>query len=199
MNHLLRSAWAALTLLALIGGASAETADLASGLQLSCDNTLTVVDGADLSLRCAGNLSLQGVLNDVRLDRSGSITLEAGNDLSLSGLTLSGASLNLTAAGRLQLTSDVTLISSGTIALHASRIDPITPTQLAADGRVTVGRPLDSGGLPGDLVVEAGGDVSLTGTPGAVTAVPEPASGLLGLIGAALIWHRARRRHGQQV
>ena len=190
-----RSAWLTMSLLALTGGASAQLSTLTEGLQLSCDNTLTVVDGTDLSLRCAGNLSLLGVLNDVRLDRSGSITLEAGNELSLAGLSLTATSVHMTARGRLQLASDVKIFSpGGVVVLDVSNPGALPPVQLVSGGSVTLRSPADSGGQPGELIVEAGRDVGLGNTPALTTAVPEPSTGLLGLMGAALIWQVGRRR-----
>ncbi len=169
-----RCASMALALLMLTGSAASRATDLAEGLQMSCDSTLLVSDGNDLTLNCRGNLTLQGVLNDVRLARSGSITLEAGQDLSLAGLSLAAASVSLIAVGRLQLASDVRIFSpSGTVSLETG-------------GHVSLRSPTDTGGLPGALIVEAGGDVGLGGTPGITTAVPEPTAGLMGLLGAAL-------------
>jgi uncharacterized protein (TIGR03382 family) len=195
MNTPSRCAGLALAFLALTCGTAARATDLADGLQLSCDSTLTVLDGTDLSLRCAGNLSLQGVLNDVRLSRSGSISLEAGNDLSLSGLSLTATSVHLTATGRLQLASDVKIFSpDGTVVLDASSPGTGNPPAQVSGGQVTLRDPADSGGLPGNLIVQAGGDVSLGGSLGVTTAVPEPTTGLMGLMGAALVWRLARRR-----
>ena len=196
MNTLHRSAAMALSCLALASGAFAQSAPLADGLQLGCDSTLTVLDGPDLTLRCAGNLSLQGVLNDVRLERSGAITLEAGQDLSLSGLSLTAASVHLTASGRLLLAPDVKIFSpNGTVVLDASMPGSSNPPTLVSGGNVTLRDPADSGGTPGDLIVQAGGDVSL-GSPGVTLAVPEPTTGLMGAFGAALVALAARRRHG---
>jgi uncharacterized protein (TIGR03382 family) len=195
MNTSQRCASLALTLLALTSIPTVHAASLADGLQLSCDSTLTVLDGTDLSLRCAGNLSLQGVLNDVRLSRSGSISLEAGNDLSLSGLSLTATSVHLMAAGRLELASDVKIFSpDGTVVLDASSPGTGNPPPRVSGGQVTLRDPADSGGLPGDLIVQAGRDVSLGGSLGVTTAVPEPTTGLMGLMGAALVWRLVRRR-----
>ncbi|MEY4428032.1 MAG: hypothetical protein RLZZ182_721, partial [Pseudomonadota bacterium] len=117
MKHTTRSACLALSLSALTGAASAQVSTLPDALQLSCDNTLTQLDGPDLSLRCAGNLTLQG---DITLQRSGSITLEAAQDLSLSGVSLVAPSITLTTiGGRLLLAPDVVLNSSGAITLNS--------------------------------------------------------------------------------
>lgn len=182
-----RCASMALALLMLTGSAASRATDLAEGLQMSCDSTLLVSDGNDLTLNCRGNLTLQGVLNDVRLARSGSITLEAGQDLSLAGLSLAAASVNLISVGRLQLASDVRIFSpDGTVVLDASNPDLGTPPVRVVGGSVSLRSPTDTGGLTGALIVEAGGDVGLGGTPGITTAVPEPTAGLMGLLGAAL-------------
>ncbi len=195
MNTPSRCVGLALAFLALTCGTAARATDLADGLQLSCDSTLTVLDGTDLSLRCAGNLSLQGVLNDVRLSRPGSISLEAGNDLSLSGLSLTATSVHMTATGRLQLAADVKIFSpDGTVVLDASRPGTVNPPPRVSGGQGTLRDPAGSGGLPGDLIVQAGSDVSLGGSLGVTTPVPEPTAGLLGLVGAALAWGLARRR-----
>lgn len=183
MNHrLTRSACLALSLLAITGAASAQATNLPDGLQLSCDNTFTQLDGADLSLRCGGNLTLQG---NVTLERSGSITLEAAQDLSLSGVTLVASTVTLTTTGgRLLLNPDVVLKSSGNITLNS-------PTNTSGDlemhqqtpGNVVV---LDRLPLPS-------GSVTLS-------PVPEPATGLLGLMGAALVlsWAFARGQHNRR-
>ena len=195
MNTSQRCTLLALAFLALTCGTAAHATDLADGLQLSCDSTLTVLDGTDLSLRCAGNLSLQGVLNDVRLSRPGSISLAAGNDLSLSGLSLTATSVHMTAAGRLQLASDVKIFSpGGTVVLDASSPGTGNPPPRVSGGQVTLRGPADSGGLQGIVIVQAGGDVSLGSSLGVTTAVPEPTTGLMGLMGAALAWGLARRR-----
>lgn len=185
MKHTTRSACLALSLSALTGAASAQVSTLPDALQLSCDNTLTQLDGPDLSLRCAGNLTLQGLQGDITLQRSGSITLEAAQDLSLSGVSLVAPSITLTTiGGRLLLAPDVVLNSSGAITLNS-------PTNISGDLEVHLPTPgnvvvLDRLPLPSGSVT--------------VSAVPEPATGLMGLMGAALAlaWAFARGQHGRR-
>lgn len=167
--------------------AEAVSTALVDGLSVTCSSTVEQLDGAHLSLRCGGTLSLSGhSASDTLLQRTGGILLEAAGDLSLSGLTLSAPTIELIShTGLITLSPDLRLQTP----------DGNTPLSgVSLQGEIRLANPSGLIVRTQDPLVAVTGsvltlnpvDVQVHSPSVEVSSVPEPGTLTLTLLGAAL-------------
>jgi MYXO-CTERM domain-containing protein len=181
MRHPSFKAFALALALAPVLGHAANSLD---HVTVTCSESLTILQGEDLSFQCTGDLSVSGDADDVRLLADRSVSLSATGSLSIDRLQIASPEVRLNAVGSVDV--------GGSLILFASERAPHRPPVLLVNSGGIVFQP-DLRPVAGSLVLTSQAGGALTWTAVTVSNVPEPTVGLLAAAGLGALLVRRRR------
>lgn len=162
------------TALTAIG--SHATTQVSGTVQFNCSESLSITDSGSSQWRCVGDLSIFGTGGTGTIDSDQALDIWASGTLSLQDLILSAPSITLTAGTLLNVGQGVQLVGRD-IHLDTPTIGTPSPREVIDWATLDI--------QPGTTFVDL--------SP-AVSSVPEPSRGVLGLLGLGMLSWLARRQ-----